>query len=107
MANTEIKAKDVFVSINFFVAFVSQAHETAFDGLIFLNHAKPNINIVIPIKYGLNGSSQEKEAAILLVPASSASTGVMQHMDAVIDENSPMPIIFLSLNIFGERYYSP
>jgi len=56
--------------------------------------------MVIPIKNGRNGSSQEKEAAIPLEPASKASTGVMQHSDAAIAVIIPAPIIPFCFFIF-------
>ena len=37
-----------------------------------------------PIKYGLAGSIHEKFAAMLLLPASKATTGVMQQSEAAI-----------------------
>lgn len=41
------------------------------------------------IKYGLAGSIHEKFAAILLLPTSRATTGVMQQSEAAIADNIP------------------
>ena len=61
--------------------------------------------MVIPIKYGLTGSIHEKVAAIPLMPANNAKTGVMQHKDAVTAENSPAPKIPFSLFISSLKFY--
>ena len=45
----------------------------------------------MPIKYGLAGSSQEKLAAIPLLPAIKAKTGVIQQSDAAMAESMPAP----------------
>ncbi len=42
-----------------------------------------------PIKYGLAGSIHERFAAMLLLPASNAITGVMQQSEAAKAERSP------------------
>jgi hypothetical protein len=63
--------------------------------------------MAIPIKYGLNGSIHEKVAAIPLVPATNAKTGVIQHKDAVIAEKSPAPKIPFSFFIWFLKFYCP
>ncbi len=42
-----------------------------------------------PIKYGLAGSIHEKFVAMLLLPASSAITGVIQQSEAAKAERTP------------------
>lgn len=45
-----------------------------------------------PIRYGLAGSIHEKLAAMLLLPASNAITGVIQQSEAAIAERAPAPV---------------
>jgi hypothetical protein len=55
-------------------------------------HANANTAIDKPIKYGLAGSINEKLAAMLLLPASNAITGVIQHSEAAIAVRIPAPV---------------
>jgi hypothetical protein len=63
-----------------------------FEGFSFTYQANASTAIDKPIKYGLAGSIHEKFAAMLLLPASKAITGVMQQSEAAIADNTPAPI---------------
>jgi|SRR5688572_25744454 len=60
----------------------SHLQSSFFLELMFLYQAKPRIRIEAHIRYGRPGSTQLNVVAILLVPAASASNGVMQQRDA-------------------------
>ena len=68
-------------------------------GLNFWYHAKTRTKTVKPIKYGLKGSIHEKVDAKPVVPANTASTGVIQHIDAPSAVRTEVPINFLFLII--------
>lgn len=50
--------------------------------------------MVKPMKYGRQDSSQAKEEARLLVPATTPITGVMQQREANMEVAIPLPINF-------------
>lgn len=96
--------KKVLLWINFGFSSVSQLQSNLFFGLNFWYQANPSTKIVKPIKYGLNGSSQEKVDASPLVPAIRANTGVMQQSEAAIAVKSPALNSFLSDFILCFRF---
>ena len=63
-----------------------------FEGLSFTYHANASTAIDNPIRYGLAGSIQEKFAAMLLLPAINAITGVMQQSEAAMADSTPAPV---------------
>ena len=99
MANTVINKRKVFDCKNFGISSTAQPHSSTATGLSFLYHANPKTAIVNPIKYGLAGTIQEKEEAMLPEPAIKAKTGVMQQSDAAIAETIPalmsLPVLML------------
>ena len=75
----------------FFAVSQLQSGLVDFAGLNFIYQANANTAIDKPIKYGLAGSIHEKFAAMLLLPASNAITGVIQQSEAAIAANNPAP----------------
>ena len=53
--------------------------------------------MVNEMRYGRNGSIQEKATAMPPIPASKENIGVMQHKEATIAANSPAPALFNEL----------
>jgi len=62
-------------------------------GLSWKYQANASTPIDKPTRKGLAGSSQDKLAARLLLPATNATTGVMQQREAAMADNSPAPVI--------------
>ena len=62
---------------------VSQSQSSFFFVLKDWNQASPKTNTDAEMKYGLKGSTQWRDVAILPVPGATARTGVMQHMNAL------------------------
>ena len=63
-----------------------------FSGFNLIYHAKDNTATDNPINQGLAGAIHDIFAAILLLPASKAITGVMQQSEAATADRTPAPI---------------
>ena len=58
------------------------------------------------IRYDLNGSIHENEAAIPPIPASMENTGVMQHREAIIAERKPAPALLeVEVEVFKVLFF--
>jgi hypothetical protein len=72
-----------------FVVSQLQSVSVVLAGFNFTYQANASTTMDNPTKYGLAGCIQEKFAAMLLLPASKAMTGVMQQSEAAKAERSP------------------
>lgn len=93
------RTKNVVLPVNELRDSEGQSQAGFLTAFSFLNHAIPKTTSVSNIKKGLSGSSQEILIARLLLPAMTASRGVIQHKEAARADSMPVPISFLSVGI--------